>query len=51
MVRPSEGNAEAKEAYDGNIFSVTRQLKYSEDNGKLLDLVFTANYHPENVKV
>ncbi len=47
MVRPSEGNTEAKEAYDGNIFSVTRQLKYSEDNGKLaLDLCIFLNGLP-----
>lgn len=39
MVRPSEGNAEAKEAYENNIFSVTRQLRYSEEYGRMaLDL-------------
>lgn len=35
MVRPSEGNQEAKESYDKNIFSVTRQLRYSNDYGRL----------------
>jgi type I restriction enzyme R subunit len=47
MVRPSEGNAEAKEAYESNIFSVTRQLRYSEEYGRLaLDLCLFLNGLP-----
>ena len=47
MVRPSEGNDAAKEDYKKNIFSVTRQLRYSEDNGKLaLDLCLFLNGLP-----
>ena len=47
MVRPSEGNDAAKEDYEKNIFSVTRQLRYSEDNGKLaLDLCLFLNGLP-----
>lgn len=34
MVRPSEGNQDAKESYEKNIFSITRQLRYSVDYGK-----------------
>ena len=32
---PSEKNPKAKELFDKNIFSVTRQLQYSNDNTKL----------------
>ena len=47
MVRPSEGNEDAKIAYDKNIFSVTRQLRYSEEYGKLaLDLCIFLNGLP-----
>ncbi|MBE5908372.1 MAG: type I restriction endonuclease subunit R [Lachnospiraceae bacterium] len=47
MVRPSEGNAEAKEAYENNIFSVTRQLRYSEEYGRMaLDLCLFLNGLP-----
>ena len=47
MVRPSEGNAEAQEAYDKNIFSVTRQLRYSTEFGRLaLDLCIFLNGLP-----
>ena len=39
MVQPSDGNVEAAKSYNKNIFSVTRQLRYSGDYGKLaLDL-------------
>ncbi len=47
MVRPSEGNLEAKIAYEKNIFSVTRQLRYSEEYGKLaLDVCIFLNGLP-----
>lgn len=47
MVRPSEGNSDAKEAYKSNIFSVTRQLRYSEEYGRLaLDLCLFLNGLP-----
>ena len=47
MVRPSEGNVAAKIAYDKNIFSVTRQLRYSEEYGKLaLDVCIFLNGLP-----
>lgn len=47
MVRPSEGNQEAKESYDKNIFSVTRQLRYSNDYGRLaLDVCIFLNGLP-----
>ena len=47
MVRPSEGNEEAKEAFKKNIFSVTRQLRYSSDSGRLaLDLCIFLNGLP-----
>lgn len=47
MVRPSEGNADAKIAYEKNIFSVTRQLRYSEEYSKLaLDLCVFLNGLP-----
>lgn len=44
MVRPSEGNQDAKESYEKNIFSITRQLRYSVDYGKLaLDMGDSSN--------
>ena len=47
MVRPSEGNEEAKAAYEKNIYSVTRQLRYSEEYGKLaLDVCIFLNGLP-----
>ena len=47
MVRPSEGNPDAKIAYEKNIFSVTRQLQYSEDNSRLaLDICIFLNGLP-----
>lgn len=47
MVRPSEGNEDAKAAYEKNIFSVTRQLRYSEEYGKLaLDVCIFLNGLP-----
>jgi type I restriction enzyme R subunit len=47
MVRPSEGNKEAELLYNENIFSVTRQLRYSEDYGRLaLDLCIFLNGLP-----
>jgi type I restriction enzyme, R subunit len=47
MVRPSVGNPDAKEDYEKNIFSVTRQLRYSEEYGKLaLDLCIFLNGLP-----
>ena len=47
MVRPSEGNDAAKEDYEQNIFSVTRQLRYSEEYGRLaLDLCIFLNGLP-----
>ncbi|MBQ5849792.1 MAG: type I restriction endonuclease subunit R [Lachnospiraceae bacterium] len=47
MVRPSEGNEEAKVAYEKNIFSVTRQLRYNEEYGKLaLDVCIFLNGLP-----
>lgn len=47
MVRPSEGNSEAVKSYNNNIFSVTRQLRYSSDYGKLaLDLCIFLNGLP-----
>lgn len=47
MVRPSEGNSEAVKSYNKNIFSVTRQLRYSSDYGKLaLDLCIFLNGLP-----
>lgn len=47
MVRPSEGNKEAKAAFEENIFSVTRQLRYSDDYGRLaLDLCIFLNGLP-----
>jgi len=44
---PSEKNPRAKELFDKNIFSVTRQLKYSDDNTRLaLDLAIFINGLP-----
>ena len=44
---PSEKNPKAKELFDKNIFSVTRQLQYSNDNTKLaLDLAIFINGLP-----
>lgn len=41
---PSEQNPKAKELYDKNIFSVTRQLMYSKDNTRLaLDFAIFIN--------
>jgi len=47
MVRPSEGNPDAMISYEKNIFSVTRQLQYSEDNSRLaLDICIFLNGLP-----
>ena len=47
MVQPSDGNVEAAKSYNKNIFSVTRQLRYSGDYGKLaLDLCIFLNGRP-----
>ncbi len=44
---PSDKNPQAKELFDKNIFSVTRQLQYSNDNTKLaLDLCIFVNGLP-----
>ena len=44
---PSDKNEEAKKRFEQNIFSVTRQLMYSRDNGKLaLDFVVFINGLP-----
>lgn len=44
---PSEQNPKAKELYDRNIFSVTRQLMYSKDNTRLaLDFAIFINGLP-----
>ena len=44
---PTEGNAHAAEMYEKNIFSVTRQLRYSIDAGRLaLDLCVFINGLP-----
>lgn len=44
---PSPGNVKAKERYDANRFSVTRQLRYSRDETKLaLDLALFINGLP-----
>ena len=46
-VRPSAGNARAAELFAANIFSVTRQVHYSEQNKKLApDLVIFLNGLP-----
>lgn len=47
MVRPSDGNKTAEELYQKNIFSVTRQLQYSKEYGRLaLDLAIFLNGLP-----
>ena len=47
MVRPSEGNENAKDDYDKNIFSVTRQLRFSDEYGRLaLDICIFINGLP-----
>src|SRR5207249_9065017 len=44
---PSPGNERAKERWDSNLFSVTRQLQYSKDNTQLaLDLCLFINGLP-----
>lgn len=43
---PTPGNAVAAEAFDKNIFSVTRQVRYSNDSGNELDLVIFINGLP-----
>ena len=44
---PSPGNAKAKALWDANVFSVTRQLRYSKDQTKLaLDLALFVNGLP-----
>ena len=44
---PTENNTKAKEMFDKNIFSVTRQLRYSIDAGKLaLDMCIFINGLP-----
>lgn len=44
---PSPGNKKAKENWDANIFSITRQLKYSKDETQLsLDLCLFLNGLP-----
>ncbi len=45
--RPSSGlNEETRELYRGNVFSVARQLHYSEKNSKSLDLALFLNGIP-----
>jgi len=47
MVMPSEGNREAEALYNKNIFSVTRQLQYSKEYGRLaLDMAVFVNGLP-----
>lgn len=43
---PTPGNAAAAEAFDQNIFSVTRQVRYSNDSGNELDLAIFINGLP-----
>lgn len=43
---PTPGNASATDAFDKNIFSVTRQVRYSNDSGNELDLVIFINGLP-----
>jgi len=43
---PTPGNAAAAEAFGKNIFSVTRQPRYSNDSGNALDLVIFINGLP-----
>ena len=45
--RPSSGlNEETQRLYRGNVFSVVRQLRYSERNNKSLDLALFLNGIP-----
>jgi type I restriction enzyme R subunit len=43
---PTPGNAAATDAFHKNIFSVTRQVRYSNDSGNALDLVIFINGLP-----
>jgi len=43
---PTPGNANAAEAFAHNIFSITRQVRYSHDSGNTLDLVIFVNGLP-----
>ncbi|NHQ81716.1 type I restriction endonuclease subunit R [Chromobacterium vaccinii] len=43
---PTPGNAAAVVAFDKNIFSVTRQVRYSNDSGNELDMVIFINGLP-----
>jgi len=43
---PTPGNTAAVEAFSKNIFSVTRQVRYSNDSGNELDLVIFINGLP-----
>ncbi|MGC5832326.1 type I restriction endonuclease subunit R [Ralstonia pseudosolanacearum] len=43
---PTPGNASAAEAFGKNIFSVTRQLRYSNDSGNELDMAIFINGLP-----
>ncbi|MCL2523859.1 MAG: type I restriction endonuclease subunit R [Betaproteobacteria bacterium] len=43
---PTPGNTAAAEAFGKNIFSVTRQVRYSNDSGNELDLVIFINGLP-----
>ena len=44
---PTENNVKAREMFDKNIFSITRQLRYSQDAGKLaLDMCLFINGLP-----
>lgn len=43
---PTPGNANAAEAFGRNIFSITRQVRYSHDSGNELDLVIFVNGLP-----
>lgn len=43
---PSPGNVSAAEAFGKNIFSITRQVRYSNDSGNELDLVIFINGLP-----
>lgn len=43
---PTPGNAAAADAFGKNIFSVTRQVRYSNDSGNELDLVVFINGLP-----
>ena len=45
--KPSKGNKKAQQLYESNIFSVTRQLRYSKDETKLaLDMAIFINGLP-----